>query len=54
MASNDKNYMLVGINSRLDIEEETITKLESTYNGNNSNSKHTQKTERKFKSTIEL
>ena len=28
MTSNDKNYILAGINSRLDIEEETITKLE--------------------------
>lgn len=28
MTSNDKNYILVGINSRLDTEEETITKLE--------------------------
>ena len=28
MTSNDKNDTLTGINSRLDIEEETITKLE--------------------------
>ena len=37
MMSNDKNYILAGINNRLDIEEETITKLEGINNGNNSN-----------------
>ena len=37
MTSNDKNYILAGINNRLDIEEETITKLEGINNGNNSN-----------------